>query len=63
MPSAAQQEALHFIDFLKLRYRQYPIEINDNLSDMEDEPFVGMWRDRSDMADSNEWVRNLRKSA
>jgi len=27
---------------------------------MED-PFVGMWRDREDMADSSEWVRRTRR--
>jgi hypothetical protein len=25
------------------------------------EPFVGMWRDRTDMADGAEWVRSLRQ--
>jgi hypothetical protein len=25
------------------------------------EPFVGMWRNRADMKDSNAWVRNLRE--
>ena len=25
------------------------------------EPFVGMWRDREDMADSSEWVRATRQ--
>nr|VFJ74318.1 MAG: Predicted antitoxin, contains HTH domain [Candidatus Kentron sp. FW] len=28
---------------------------------MENEAFVGTWRDRSDMADSTAWVRNLRQ--
>ena len=28
---------------------------------LTDEPFVGMWRDREDMADSSEWVRTTRQ--
>lgn len=26
------------------------------------EPFVGMWKNRTDLADSGEWVRQLRQS-
>jgi AbrB family looped-hinge helix DNA binding protein len=28
---------------------------------LEEEPFVGMWQDREDMADSSEWVRRTRQ--
>jgi hypothetical protein len=27
---------------------------------LKDEPFVGMWCDRPDMADSNAWLRTVR---
>jgi hypothetical protein len=27
---------------------------------IEDEPFIGMWRDREDMSDSTDWVRQVR---
>ncbi len=27
---------------------------------LADEPFVGMWQDRDDLADSTQWVRNVR---
>jgi hypothetical protein len=27
---------------------------------LQNEPFVGMWRDRDDILDSTEWVKNLR---
>ncbi|MBI2805852.1 MAG: hypothetical protein HYX68_12805 [Planctomycetes bacterium] len=30
--------------------------------DVATDPFVGMWKDREDLQDSNAWVRNLRKS-
>ncbi len=29
---------------------------------IEDDPFIGMWRDRHDLADSTGWVRGLRTS-
>jgi hypothetical protein len=25
------------------------------------EPFIGMWQDRADLADSSAWVKNLRR--
>jgi AbrB family looped-hinge helix DNA binding protein len=28
---------------------------------LREEPFVGMWKDREDMADSTEWVRQTRQ--
>ncbi len=30
-------------------------------SALQDEPFVGMWKDRDDLQDSSEWVRQLRE--
>lgn len=27
---------------------------------LADEPFVGMWQDRDDLADSTQWVRDVR---
>jgi hypothetical protein len=32
-----------------------------NLSNLQNEPFVGMWKDREDMEDSNQWVRQVRQ--
>ena len=62
LPPFAQQELIDFVAFLKLRYGQSISQINtDNLSSIEDEPFIGMWQDRSDMIDSTAWVRNLRQ--
>lgn len=31
------------------------------LASIAEEPFVGMWSDRPEMADSVEWVRDLRR--
>lgn len=30
-------------------------------SKLEDEPFVGMWKDREDMEDTSRWVRQVRQ--
>lgn len=32
-----------------------------DLTPLENEPFVGMWQDREDLADSSQWVRQLRQ--
>jgi hypothetical protein len=29
--------------------------------DWENEPFIGMWKDREDMKNSQQWVRQLRQ--
>lgn len=63
LPLVAQQEAVDFIAFLKIRYTQYTVQEKCNhLSSIEEEPFVGMWQNRSDIIDSNSWVRNFRKT-
>jgi len=62
LPPIAQQELIDFIAFLKLRHSQSISEINvSNLPPIENEPFIGMWKNRSDMVDSTAWVRNLRQ--
>ncbi len=62
LPSIAQKEVIDFIAFLKLRYSQDAVKRkNTNLSDLENEPFIGMWENRSDMADSTSLVKDLRK--
>ena len=61
LPPVAQQELIDFIDFLKLRYGQSSFQKSRHLSTIEDEPFIGMWQNRSEMADSYAYVRNLRQ--
>ncbi|WP_198648630.1 hypothetical protein [Cyanothece sp. BG0011] len=31
------------------------------LTDLENESFVGMWQDREELANSSQWVRQLRR--
>nr|VFJ57208.1 MAG: Predicted antitoxin, contains HTH domain [Candidatus Kentron sp. DK] len=69
---AAELAGLSRIQFIdELRRRKAPAiqidpseldaEIGDDLSGLRKEAFVGMWKDRPDMADSTAWVRNLRQ--
>ncbi len=40
----------------------YKVEfLKTTLSNLTDEPFIGMWQDREDMQDSSQWVRHLRQ--
>ena len=60
LPPEAQREAADFVDFLSKKYLQ-----KDNSSSKKsilNSPFRGMWKDREDMKDSTQWVRNIRKS-
>jgi hypothetical protein len=50
LPPVAQQKVIDFIEFLKWRYREIPDKNSDNLPKLEDEPFIGMWRNRIDGA-------------
>ena len=60
LPPEAQRQVADFIAFLQARYKPTTArrKAKPNLSD---EAFIGMWRDRIDMQDSTEWVRNVRK--
>ena len=43
----------------KLHVQTLSTEIDQ--ANLQDEPFVGMWKEREDMEDSSEWVRQLRQ--
>ena len=58
LPPHLQQEVFDFISFLRSRYASP--DTAEALGDLSKEPFIGMWADRTDMADSHTWVRNLR---
>ncbi len=60
LPQFAQQEVIDFIAFMKLRYGNAFEKSNNNLPEIENEAFIGMWCNRDDMDDSRDWVRNLR---
>ncbi len=59
LPPEQQAEVLHFIEFLGARRR--PASVKSRRGDLREEPFIGMWADRQDMADSSAWVRQIRE--
>ena len=36
-------------------------EDKSSLTPLEDDSFLGMWQDREDLADSSQWIRQLRQ--
>ncbi|NCP15801.1 DUF2281 domain-containing protein [bacterium] len=60
LPPEAQQQLQDFVAFLKARYPTMS-SAKARRPKLADEPFIGMWRDRKDMADSTTWVRQLRQ--
>lgn len=64
LPAQAQRQVIDFIAFLKTRYpeAQEDSPPRKARSKITSDPFVGAWKDREDMADSTQWVRELRKA-
>ena len=60
LPPEAQKQVEDFIAFLKTRYKPVAKK-RVKRGKLEDEPFVGMWKDRADMRDSVKWIRELRQ--
>ncbi len=60
LPETAQQLIVEFVAFLKQRYTPSQPSPAHPLN-LENEPFVGMWSDRSEMQDSTAWVRQIRQ--
>lgn len=62
LPPDAQQQVADFIDFLKVRYQKTkPAKKKVARPPLSQEAFIGMWRERQDMQDSSQWVRDLRR--
>jgi hypothetical protein len=62
LPPEAQKQVFDFVAFLKTRYLVVSVTRKTKRTKLADEPFIGKWRDRDDMQDSNAWVRRLRES-
>lgn len=62
LPPEAQKQVSDFVAFLKARYGLASHK-KSKRGKLEDEPFIGMWKDREDMRDSVRWVRTLRGHA
>lgn len=55
-----QREILDYIEFLEKKYK-LKIPQTKKKSSLRNDPFIGMWKNRKDMNDSVESIRNLRK--
>lgn len=60
LPPEAQKQVTDFVAFLKARYGLASRK-KSKRGKLEDEPFIGMWKDREDMRDSVRWVREVRE--
>lgn len=60
LPPEAQQQVADFIAFLRTRYRRSRSAKKTRETNLADEAFIGLWRDREDMQDSSAWVRSVR---
>jgi len=58
LPPEKQQEILEFAESLVQRVEA---ETAEDQADWQNDPFVGMWKDREEMQDSGAWVRQLRQ--
>lgn len=62
LPPEGRRMVESLVASLRERYaRSEPVRQSPD-SDLQDEPFIGMWRDRGDMRDSSAWVRGMRQS-
>lgn len=61
LPPESQRQVADFIAFLRIRYEQIRSGTKSTQTNLIDEPFIGMWRDREDMKDSSAWVRGIRE--
>ncbi len=61
LPPEAQRSVADFIAFLRSQYSSKRTYQKPQVTNLVDEPFVGLWRNRPEMDDSRVWVRNLRE--
>ena len=60
LPPEGQRQVATFIALLREQYtRSQSPELAT--SDLAQDGFIGIWRDREEMQDSSAWVRNLRE--
>jgi hypothetical protein len=62
LPAEAQVQVMEFIATLQQKYTVVTPASTAQSSDLINHNFIGMWTDRQDLADSNAWVRNVRKN-
>ena len=59
---ASRRRVADFISFLRGKGPVNRLSrLKGRRGPLDQEPFIGMWRDREDMKDSEEWVRKSRE--
>jgi hypothetical protein len=61
LPPDGQRQVIDFIAFLQQRYKHSQYSEEREPSNLAEENFIGMWKDREDMQDSSAWVRSSRE--
>jgi hypothetical protein len=61
LPIEAQKQVADLITLLRRRYPNSPGKKPAKVTSIDEEPYVGMWSDRTDMQDSTAWMRDLRQ--
>ena len=61
LPLEARRKVDELIEALAKRHTATQPTTQQNPSPLIEEPFVGMWRDREDLADSTTWLRATRQ--
>ena len=62
LPAEAQRQLADFAEFLRQKYQAAPEVKPAKPMNIDNDPFIGMWSDREDLADSSQAVRELRKA-
>ncbi len=62
LPAEAQRQVIDFIAFLRQRYAAVEPASSSVNFDLRNDSFIGMWRNRENLADSTAWVRSVRES-
>lgn len=62
LPPEGKKQVIDFIAFLKSRYKTDTKNRVKPKNKIADEAFVGIWKNREDMQDSQAWVRKTRTS-
>lgn len=62
LPPEAQKLVAELVVFLGKASRRPESSRKKNSGSLLDEKFIGLWKDRDDMQDSNAYVRNLRQT-
>ncbi len=62
LPPEAKKQVSDFVDFIYQRYSPKSTPEHPPKGKIAESSFFGIWKDRPEMDDSSQWVKNVRKS-